>query len=367
MRDNGTCALRTTILPTSTIYQCPGGATQTYTTIVSVPCSTGLTRQTFTITETCTKEICHPETSADSIPPGFTTAVVECTACGGPGTIVETITCPSSSISAYASIGWTTVPSTAVSAELGLSPSSTQAAQTAAKPPIGSSPGGSYIMTTSTAQPHGTSSSNQHAGESNGGGSDGQVYYGSGQASSSADSSSSSQTPENENTPGAGSSGMSATCDASSSEFVQSGSPYGGVPTESSISNNDSSGSDSSSSSDKSEALVGTSSENTNVGSVGTTSTATNSISSTMETGSISPIVNLSASTQPKSDSGSHDSGSAGVSTAQSSVASNAVAGPQSASGSSTATVYTGVASVVSARTCTFFLGTLTSLMLLLV
>ncbi|KAH8680815.1 hypothetical protein BX600DRAFT_428794 [Xylariales sp. PMI_506] len=72
-------------------------ATSVYTTNIPIFCSTGLTQQPYTITETYVGMTSLPQFSPmTSVPYGFTTGVETCTGCG-PTKIVMTMTYPSGS------------------------------------------------------------------------------------------------------------------------------------------------------------------------------------------------------------------------------------------------------------------------------
>ncbi|CAG7559448.1 unnamed protein product [Fusarium equiseti] len=102
--------LTTTALPLITVVGGPDGYRSEYTRTYQEFCSSGLTKKTYTITETCSSIDCHAAPIETAPPPGFTHAVVKCSACGGQGTQVATLTFPTESIEAYSSCGYIVEP-----------------------------------------------------------------------------------------------------------------------------------------------------------------------------------------------------------------------------------------------------------------
>ncbi|KAL1892442.1 hypothetical protein Cpir12675_004525 [Ceratocystis pirilliformis] len=81
----------TTVAPVATITSAPNGPwTTEYTTVYETICETGVETVTYTITKVCT-DACHHDPTA--VPPGFTTTVTVCTACG-PHDVTTTLTIP---------------------------------------------------------------------------------------------------------------------------------------------------------------------------------------------------------------------------------------------------------------------------------
>lgn len=108
--------LTTTALPLITVVGGPDGYRSEYTRTYQEFCPSGLTKKTYTITETCSSIDCHAAPIETAPPPGFTHAVVKCSACGGQGTQVATLTFPTESIEAYSSCGYIVEPLDAVQA-----------------------------------------------------------------------------------------------------------------------------------------------------------------------------------------------------------------------------------------------------------
>ncbi|KAH7192846.1 uncharacterized protein B0J16DRAFT_394874 [Fusarium flagelliforme] len=102
--------LTTTALPLITVVGGPDGYRSEYTRTYQEFCPSGLTKKTYTITETCSSIDCHAAPIETAPPPGFTHAVVKCSACGGQGTQVATLTFPTESIEAYSSCGYIVEP-----------------------------------------------------------------------------------------------------------------------------------------------------------------------------------------------------------------------------------------------------------------
>ena len=94
-----------TITNTRTMTHCPGpsciesghltphsgGFTTTYETVYSIFCPTGLTDQTYTITQTYAHKPTNSDTAPTGLPSGFTVTVTACTHCG-PTPITATLT-----------------------------------------------------------------------------------------------------------------------------------------------------------------------------------------------------------------------------------------------------------------------------------
>ena len=102
--------LTTTALPLITVVGGPDGYHSEYTRTYQEFCPSGLTKKTYTITETCSSIDCHAAPIETVPPPGFTHAVVKCSACGGQGTQVATLTFPTESVEAYSSSGYIIEP-----------------------------------------------------------------------------------------------------------------------------------------------------------------------------------------------------------------------------------------------------------------
>ncbi|RBR25224.1 uncharacterized protein FIESC28_01959 [Fusarium coffeatum] len=102
--------LTTTALPLITVVSGPDGYQSEYTRTYQEFYPSGLTKKTYTITETCSSIDCHGAPIETAPPPGFTHAVVKCNACGGQGTQVATLTFPTESIEAYSSSGYIVEP-----------------------------------------------------------------------------------------------------------------------------------------------------------------------------------------------------------------------------------------------------------------
>lgn len=102
--------LTTTALPLITVVGGPDGYHSEYTRTYQEFCPSGLTKKTYTITETCSSIDCHAAPIETAPPPGFTHAVVKCSACGGEGTQVATLTFPTESVEAYSSSGYIVEP-----------------------------------------------------------------------------------------------------------------------------------------------------------------------------------------------------------------------------------------------------------------
>ncbi|KAL2889846.1 hypothetical protein HOO65_020388 [Ceratocystis lukuohia] len=89
--DCGETGAITTTAPIATITSAPPGPwTTEYTTVYESICETGVETVTYTITKVCT-DACHHDPTA--VPPGFTTTVTVCTACG-PQDVTTTLTIP---------------------------------------------------------------------------------------------------------------------------------------------------------------------------------------------------------------------------------------------------------------------------------
>ncbi|KAJ4123002.1 hypothetical protein NW768_009994 [Fusarium equiseti] len=102
--------LTTTALPLITVVGGPDGYHSEYTRTYQEFCPSGLTKKIYTITETCSSIYCHAAPIETAPPPGFTHAVVKCSACGGQGTQVATLTFPTESVEAYSSSGYIVEP-----------------------------------------------------------------------------------------------------------------------------------------------------------------------------------------------------------------------------------------------------------------
>lgn len=102
--------LTTTALPLITVFGGPDGYRSEYTRTYQEFCPSGLTKKTYTITKTCSSIDCHAAPMETAPPPGFTHAVVKCSACGSQGTQVATLTFPTESIEAYSSCGYIVEP-----------------------------------------------------------------------------------------------------------------------------------------------------------------------------------------------------------------------------------------------------------------
>ncbi|KAL6921200.1 hypothetical protein FSST1_005226 [Fusarium sambucinum] len=102
--------LTTTALPMVTVKGGPDGYYNEYTRTYREFYPQGLTKKIYTITQTCSDMDCQTQPIETAPPPGFTAAVVKCSACGGQGTQVATLTFPTESVEAYSSSGYIVEP-----------------------------------------------------------------------------------------------------------------------------------------------------------------------------------------------------------------------------------------------------------------
>lgn len=111
--------LTTTALPLVTVIGGPDGYYNEYTRTYREFGSQGLTKKIYTITQTCSDIDCEAPPIETAPPPGFTQAIVKCSACGGQGTQVATLTFPSESVEAYSSSGYLVEPLDLAQATMG--------------------------------------------------------------------------------------------------------------------------------------------------------------------------------------------------------------------------------------------------------
>ncbi|GKU05629.1 hypothetical protein FLAG1_07921 [Fusarium langsethiae] len=102
--------LTTTALPLVTVIGGPDGYYSEDTRTYREFCPQGLTTKVYTITQICSNIDCQTPPIETAPPPGFTAAVVKCSACGGQGTQVATLTFPTESLEAYSSSGYLVQP-----------------------------------------------------------------------------------------------------------------------------------------------------------------------------------------------------------------------------------------------------------------
>lgn len=111
--------LTTTALPLVTVIGGQDGYYNQYTRTYREFGSQGLTKKIYTVTQTCSDIDCEAPFIETAPPPGFTQAVVKCSACGGQGTQVATLTFPSESVEAYSSSGYLVEPLDLAQATMG--------------------------------------------------------------------------------------------------------------------------------------------------------------------------------------------------------------------------------------------------------